>query len=161
MVKKSKITSMHLLVDMMMPNLKEGKKVKFTVVGNSMYPLFRSGRDNVVMSVPENLKKYDVILYKRDNGDFVLHRIIGIGKDGFVLMGDNQLIKEYPVKADDVIAKMTEFERDGKDFTVKAPWYVLYTRVWCIFAGQRRFLMKIMRTAKDIIDKCYKKKSCF
>lgn len=157
MVKKFKITSMDQIVDMMIPNLKKGKQVKFTVVGNSMYPLFRSGRDNVIMSLPENLKKYDVILYKRDDGDFVLHRIVDIKKDGFVLMGDNQLVKEYCVKQENVVAKMSEFERNGKHFTVKTLWYVIYTYVWCVFINQRRLILKILRTIKNLFDKSNKK----
>lgn len=158
MVKKFEITSMNILADIMIPKLKEGRNVKFTVVGNSMYPLFRSGRDNVVMSPPENLKKYDVILYKRDDGDFVLHRIVGIEKDGFTLIGDNQFVKEYNVKRGNVIAKMTEFERDGKYFSVNSKPYVFYTRIWCSFIKQRGFLIKIMRAVKVIFDKCHKKK---
>jgi hypothetical protein len=42
-------------------------------------------------------KKYDVIFYRRENGQYVLHRIIKIKKDGYVCRGDNQTAKEYPV----------------------------------------------------------------
>lgn len=51
-------------------------------VGDSMLPILRQGKDLMVISrKPEDrLKKYDVPLYKRDNGQYVLHRILKVRK---------------------------------------------------------------------------------
>ena len=48
--------------------LRSGKKVRLTVVGNSMFPLFSSKRDSVVLSKKESYRKYDIIFYRRENG---------------------------------------------------------------------------------------------
>ena len=37
--------------------LRSGKKVRLTVVGNSMFPLFSSKRDSVVLSKKESYRK--------------------------------------------------------------------------------------------------------
>ena len=60
--------------------------------GDSMLPLIRDGRDVLLISrKPEGrLKKYDVPLYKRDSGRYVLHRILKVRKDDYVLCGDNR-----------------------------------------------------------------------
>lgn len=48
-----------------------------------MYPMLRNGEDVVVLKKPEGRLKYlDVALYRRSNGDFVLHRVVGFDKDG-------------------------------------------------------------------------------
>lgn len=138
MFKKTKITSMKLLAELMEKPLSEGKTVKFTVVGNSMYPLLRNGEDCVCLSKLPSPKKYDVILYKRKDGSFVLHRIVGVLKDGFVLLGDNQLVKEYPVAFCDVVAVMTGFWRKGAYVSVNKAWYRAYSALWGRFVSLRK-----------------------
>lgn len=151
MLERVKITSMELLVQLMTPVIEAGKSVKFTVVGNSMYPLFRDGIETVTMVKACNVKKYDVILYRRDEGSYVLHRVVGIGKDGYKLCGDNQLVVEYPVKESSVIAVMTEFERKGKTVEITKPWYVLYSYIWCILLPLRPFMFKTAMVVKKLL----------
>ena len=152
MLKKVKITSMDMLVGIMTPVIESGKSVKFTVVGNSMYPLFRDGIETVTMVKADNIKKYDVILYRREEGSYVLHRVVGVGKDGYKLCGDNQLVIEYPVKQSSVIAVMTEFERKGKTVEITRLWYVLYSRIWCVLLPLRPFMFKTAKIVKRLLD---------
>ena len=57
--------------------IKSGRSVKFRVKGNSMMPLLRNGKDEVVVGPydKEELKLFDVILF-RQTDRYVLHRII-------------------------------------------------------------------------------------
>ncbi|MGN1202403.1 MAG: S24/S26 family peptidase, partial [Eubacterium sp.] len=51
----------------------------YTNVGDSMLPFIKQGRDVLVISRAEGrLKRYDVPLYKRDSGQYVLHRILKV-----------------------------------------------------------------------------------
>ena len=68
--------------------LRSGKKVRLTVVGNSMFPLFSSKRDSVVLSKKESYRKYDIIFYRRENGACILHRIVAGREGAFFLCGD-------------------------------------------------------------------------
>ena len=68
-------------LDAMMPLLREqldvGQQVRFSPRGTSMLPMLRPGIDSVVLRpLPEKLKKYDLPLYQRKNGQYVLHRVI-------------------------------------------------------------------------------------
>ena len=68
----------------------------YTNVGDSMQPLIRQDRDLLIIEKSEGrLKKYDVPLYKRDSGQYVLHRILKVRKDDYVICGDNRYCKEY------------------------------------------------------------------
>ena len=77
-------------LDEMMPVIREkldaGGEVRLPASGRSMTPLFRDGKDTVILEAADKkgLKKYDMILYRRDNGQYVLHRIVGRsgGRDG-------------------------------------------------------------------------------
>ena len=93
-----------------------------------MLPFLRPEVDSVSLIKPINpLKKNDIILYKRDNGAYVLHRIVGISDDGsFILCGDNQYIKEYGIHKESVIAIVNRVFRKEKEISFKSPTYRIY-----------------------------------
>lgn len=74
--------------------------------GTSMLPLIRQGKDSVILVKPSLLSSKDIVLYKRSNDQFVLHRIIKINGDDLILCGDNQSELEKGIKSTDVIAKV-------------------------------------------------------
>lgn len=119
----------------MMPLFEEqlaaGQKVRFIPHGNSMWPMLRSGRDAVELSpLPQRLKKYDLPLYRRPDGRFLLHRIIRVEQNGCTCSGDRQLRCESGVKREQMIALVTAFCRNGRWYSVAHPIYWLYCRLW-------------------------------
>ena len=60
----TKMTDMSSLGAFIEEGLKGGKDINLTVTGNSMYPLFKSRVDTVVLTVPKKIKKYDILFYK-------------------------------------------------------------------------------------------------
>ena len=75
-----------------------GGEFHFTPYGTSMLPLIRPGQDSVVFVLPDELKKTDIVLYKRRDGSFILHRIMLIQKDNYIMCGDNQNYLERDIK---------------------------------------------------------------
>lgn len=122
------------LADMMplfQEQLAAGQKVRFIPHGNSMWPMLRSGRDAVELSpLPPRLKKYDLPLYQRACGNYVLHRIVRIAPDGFNCMGDGQLRIEPGVQKAQMIGVVTAFCREGRWYPITHPGYMLYCRLW-------------------------------
>ena len=52
-------------------------KLVYTNVGDSMMPLIKQGRDLLIIEKPDGrLKRYDIPLYKRDSGQYVLQRVL-------------------------------------------------------------------------------------
>ena len=95
--------------------LENGSKVTITASGHSMEPLIHDGKDNVVLKKPERkFRKGDIVFYKRNSGQLVLHRIIGKDEKGFILRGDNQWQKEYGIKENQIIAVLDSVEKNGK-----------------------------------------------
>ena len=127
------------LMPLIREQLAAGKTVRFSPRGISMLPMLRQGKDQVVFSpLPETLKKYDLPLYQRDNGQFVLHRIIEVGET-YTCIGDNQFDPEPGLRRDQMIALVTAFRRDGRDIPVTNPGYQLYCRIWHYSRGLRQF----------------------
>ena len=119
--------------------LNAGRTVKFGPRGISMLPMLRQGIDSVVLSpITGRLKKYDLPLYRRDDGHYVLHRIVEAGET-YTCIGDNQFEYEPGIRHDQLIAVVTAFTRGEKLHTVAEPSYRLYCRVWHYSRGIRHF----------------------
>ena len=111
--------------------LLRGDAVRLTVTGNSMYPLFHSRRDTVTLSPAVTVKKYDITFHKREDGRYILHRVLKIQKDGtYLIAGDNELKTEPPVKREQILGVVTEFTRWGKTKKPKGFGYWCYVRIW-------------------------------
>ena len=132
-----------------------GKKVNITVTGNSMYPLFRNRLDSVVLEKCENYKKNDIVFYKRENGQYILHRIIKKDENGFCMAGDNETKKEYPVSEKTVIAKVTEAKRGEKNVEFSGAFYKCYCFVWTNLFFMRKILLKIIKTLAKLKNIVY------
>ena len=118
--------------------------------GISMMPLIKEGRDlfTVVPKGPGRCRKYDVILYKNKADQYVLHRIVKVRKNDYVILGDNTYSKEYRTD-DDILGIMTSFVRNGKTHSVDEAGYKVYSVVRTASYPIR----KLWIMAKHIISK--------
>ena len=126
----------------------------YTNIGVSMLPLLKQGRDLFTIEKKTGrCKKYDVVLYKRPPASYVLHRVVKVRENDYIILGDNCLKKEYGIKEEDVIGVMTSFVRKGKKYTVNDKGYRIYSRVWYFLYPVRRVLMNlkmILRKMKNV-----------
>ena len=141
------------LAPFIIQSLDEGKAVKLTVTGNSMLPLFRDGKDYVTIEKTSGFKKYDIVLYQRQSGQYVLHRIISAKNNSFVFAGDNETVKEKDITSSSCIAKVTSFQRSGETFKTDALWYRAYCRIWVWFFPIRRPLGKALHFFAKFLHK--------
>lgn len=84
----------------------------FQTVGDSMEPLLHNRKSTVVVAekkVP--LKQYDVVLYHRPTGEYVLHRVIKVLDGSYIIRGDNRINREI-VPEDWIIGIMIGFYKD-------------------------------------------------
>lgn len=130
--------------------LESGGTVSLPITGTSMLPLLVQGRDSVTLSSAEKVKVNDIIFYRRDNGAFVLHRIIGIDDKGYILCGDNQWVKEYGITDKNIIGVVTLINRNGKDILVNDKKYIKYCSRWLKLLPIRKILVKLLTVLRAI-----------
>ena len=119
--------------------INEKGRLIYTNVGDSMYPLIKP-RDLLVIEKPEfPLKKYDVPLYKRDSGQYVLHRIVKIKNGEYLICGDNRFSFERGITDKHIIGVLTGIIRDGKTINLNTRKY----RIYCASLRQRRLILHI------------------
>ncbi len=100
--------------------------------GDSMRPLFKEGRDLVYV---ESLAHYnkalrvgDVILFKREDQTYVLHRIVKISGTQILECGDNRRYATW-LTPQQVLGVMTRFNRKNQEYSIddwRYRWYRSY-----------------------------------
>ena len=142
-------------LDEIYPIIKEkienGGTVQLPITGTSMLPLLVWGRDTVELTKCENPQKYDIIFYRRDDGHFVLHRIVSKNESGFILCGDNQVQKEYGINESHIIAVVKSITRKGKTFSVDRFSYKLYVKLWTLILPFRNIILVPLRKIKGLL----------
>ncbi len=125
--------------------LERNGKLIYTNKGDSMMPLIKQDRDLLVIVPAEGrLKKYDVPLYKRDSGQYVLHRILKVRNEDYVICGDNRWVKEYGISDRHIIGVLSAVIRNGKEISVNSLRYKLYVHLWCDLFPVRAFCVHVV-----------------
>lgn len=139
--------------------LEERGTLVYKNVGVSMMPLLRQGKDLMVIRKKDpdaRCRRYDAVLYKRKNGQYVLHRVLKVRKDDYGICGDNCTDVEYGITDDQILGVMTEVVRGGKKQRVIRKddlLYRAYVHIWCDFFPVRRMLLKCRRFAGRMLRK--------
>ena len=125
--------------------------------GVSMRPMLREGRDTILISpVSGRLKKYDVPLYRRGE-DYVLHRVVKVRAEDYVICGDNCLRKEYGITDGQMVGVLSGFRRGEKYVAIDSKRYRLYARVWVAIYPIRFVFMYLRAIAVGCIHRVFKK----
>lgn len=119
--------------------LNNNKTFTIPITGTSMLPLLVEGRATVTIKKCETtLKKGDLPLYRRQDGSFVLHRVVSVDADGtYTMCGDNQFLKEKGIAHTAIIGVVTAITRNGKTFSVDSKKYRLYVKLGLLLLNVR------------------------
>ena len=111
--------------------------VPVPVKGVSMQPFLRTG-DFVYVALPEGkIKKGDILLFQRADGQYVLHRVMKIRGSYCWMQGDSQLWKE-PVRMEQIRAKAVSARIRGEIVPEGSRRWWMYSHPWRWLAPLRR-----------------------
>ena len=120
--------------------------VPFLVTGGSMSPFLIGNRDTVYLKKCDGpLKKGDIVLYERSNGQLVLHRIVLIEDNMLSLIGDGQFDIEHGICADQVIGRAVCAVRKGKKIQKKDFWWVFFEKIWIVVIPLRKVIWNVVK----------------
>lgn len=131
----------------------EGQLV-YTNVGTSMMPLLRQRRDVMLIRKkgPERLHWLDCPLYKRDNGQYILHRVLWVRRHDYIICGDNQWHPETGITDRHVIGVLEAVDRDGKQLLMSSAKMRLYGFLQFVFFPLRALVL-FMRAVPGAIKR--------
>ena len=132
--------------------LEQSGKLVYPNVGVSMRTLIKQDRDLLIIEKAKGrLKKYDIPLYKRPNGQYVLHRVVKVRENDYVILGDNCVSKEYGITDSQILGVLTSLVRNGKEVDFNSFGYKLYVRARYAHYPVRVIISRLKRLAKKIL----------
>lgn len=122
----------------------DGHTVSTAISGGSMLPFLAPNRDFAILKKPDKpLKKGDIILFKRADERYILHRIKYIKNEGYYIIGDSQNVAEGPVEENRIVAVVVAVKRKGKLITPENIVWKFYSTIWLRIIPLRRLILRI------------------
>ena len=134
--------------------LTENAEAVIRIAGTSMEPLLHANESTVLVRKKSGpCKKNDVVLFIRPNGQYVLHRVVGLGNN-LRVQGDNQPYAET-ICEESVIGVMAGYHpyRESEFCCVDSAAYIRYLRLLPLRRGAvslRRRVCRLLNRGKGI-----------
>ena len=126
-------------MEMIRALLEDGQEVSMIVTGNSMRPFLKHGRDKICMKKTDRkLRKGDIVFYRRENGQYVMHRILKCGDQSYTLLGDGQIVPESGIRQEQIFARITKVQVRGKWIGPENFRWRFFEHIWIRFCGIRK-----------------------
>lgn len=129
-----------------------GASVPMYVSGSSMNPFLISRRDIVWLNrcTSSDFKVGKIILFRRNDGSLVLHRIVKILPDGRIFVrGDAQTWTEETT-AEHIIAVINDIQRKGRKRSADSFYWRFVDIVWRLLTPLRSIIMRVWFKIKRI-----------
>lgn len=142
---------------------KEGIRMPVAVFtcGISMWPLLRAHEDHAIMEYPtRELKKGDIVVFYRDDGKQIAHRIFRMNDQYVQTIGDNCDVPDVYVPRENVVGLVTQVCRKGRTFSVDTRFWHFYGMTMIrtnrfrmfirnkLFRPFRRFMIRLIKGKK-------------
>ena len=120
----------------------EIEALPLVVTGNSMSPFLVGGRDRVFLSrLNRPAKRGDILLYRRNSGAYVLHRVFRWEGETLTMVGDAQWDLEPGIRREQVLAVVTRVQRKGSILGPGDLWWDFFETLWIRLVPLRRTLL--------------------
>lgn len=128
---KVKVMDPDQLIPQLLKLLEEVPSVPLVISGDSMSPFLQHGRDAVYLSkLVQDPQRGDMILYRRDNGSYILHRIYAVTGATYTLIGDGQVSLEPGIHRDQMLAIVSAVRRNGRLLEPGNLCWEFYEKIW-------------------------------
>lgn len=136
--------------------IRQGKKVKIRVRGNSMLPFIRNNDEALLIPpTPEHIQKGTPVVAQTDEMGIVLHRIYNIEGNRITLLGDGNVNQFEHTSPDRIIATVSHYYR-GKHTLKLDSWYMyLIGRLWMAAHPWRRKVLTLAWRIKGVLTKVF------
>lgn len=133
--------------------IEESGVIAFVPSGDSMWPTLKNKKQSVIVKKKtERLKKGDVGFFVRADGSYILHRVIEVTDNGYVMLGDSQVNPEN-VEEQNVFGVMSGFYRGKKQIDVNSTEYQTEIKKWYSNEQKRRKKIKRFYFRKAVVRK--------
>lgn len=134
--------------------IRQRKKVRIRVRGNSMLPFIRNNDEALLIPpAPEHIKKGTPVVAQTDELGIVLHRIYRIEGNRITLLGDGNVNQFEHTSPDRVIAVVSHFYRGKHTLRTDSLGMKLVGRLWMAAHPWRRKVLTAVWKLKKLLVK--------
>lgn len=150
MEQKTRKVDTALLLEEYRTLLETVDQLPLLISGNSMLPFLVHGRDTVYLTKADRpLRRGDIVLYRRQSGAYILHRVCAVEEETFSAIGDAQMEIEHGIAKQQMIAVVCAADRKGKRQAPGCFWWEFFAKIWIRIIPARPMLMRIYRGMKS------------
>lgn len=133
--------------------LDNGKRIRITVTGNSMYPFLRDSKDSVELSLAEyrDIKFGDILLVLQEDGAYIMHRLIKKKRNYFYINGDAGRYLEGPLYPGQIIAKVIRVWRKEQEIECNHPLWRGLCVGWFLVLPFRKLIIRRYSSVSRLI----------
>lgn len=129
----------------------EGREVVLAIAGSSMAPFLIHHRDAVMLGkIDQPPKRGDIVLFRRPDGNHVVHRVRRVERDGYYMIGDGQTETEGPVPESSLLAKVTKVRRKGQWLGPGTFWWNFFAGPWLWMIPLRPAIVRIWQMKEKL-----------
>lgn len=137
--------------------VEQGQDVPLLISGSSMTPFLVHGRDTILISpIRRSLRRGDMVLYRRANGYYVMHRIWRVrqtnGAKVYYFVGDAQTEIEGPLQREQLLGHITAVCRKGTWLNPGSLWWEFFEHMWL-------WLRPVRPVIRKVYGVCFSRKS--
>lgn len=148
---KVKVAAPEQIMEPLLGLLEETETVPLVITGSSMTPFLVHGRDTVYLSRPEEpFRRGDMLLYRRNSGAYVLHRVYRVEGERLTMVGDAQTVLEPGIRREQILARVSAVRRKGKRLQSGSFWWEFFEKIWIRLVPVRPLLWRIVNGWKKL-----------
>ena len=116
--------------------------VEIKLAGSSMQPLIRMNLDLVtILPLSGNLSAGDIVLFRRADGAFVVHRVYQLKGDTVITLGDNCENPDPPMQREQILGKVVKIQRGNRTIIPGSKRERRYGRIWMRLLPVRKIVL--------------------
>lgn len=129
----------------------EGREVVLNITGSSMSPFLIHQRDAVMLGkIVTPPQRGDIVLFQREDGSYVVHRVRKVSDEGYFMIGDGQSETEGPVPRERLRAIVTKVRRKAQWIGRNDLKWRFFASVWLAIIPLRKMLVNAWRMIERI-----------
>ncbi|MFZ3371681.1 MAG: S24/S26 family peptidase, partial [Desulfitobacteriaceae bacterium] len=119
----------------------------------SMYPFLRDEIDSVELAKVsfKQISRGDIVMIRRTDGSYVMHRVFKKNEDCFYMVGDAQQWIEGPLYSNQLVAVVTAVWRQDMYISCSNKWWRLLSWIWLCLRPFRFHIIRVNSKVRKLL----------
>ena len=128
--------------------------IQITLNGHSMEPFIKYQKDTVtIIPINKNIKCGDIVLFQRNDGQYVVHRVFKIKESKVQTLGDGCLSPDAWIYRSNIVGKIIKIKKNKITVNTDTSLSRCFGIVWMKLLFIRNYYKYIRRIARNLVKR--------